>query len=83
MLQQLVSLLGAIMVLGAYVAYQRGIMGRESRWYNFLNFAGAALLTWIALEDRRWGFVLLEATWALLSLGPLIRPPRRTPAKSG
>lgn len=74
MLYQLISLLGAAMVLGAYVAYQRGLMGRESRWYNFLNFAGAALLTVVALEDRRWGFVILEAAWALLSLGPLLKP---------
>lgn len=74
MLYQLISLLGAAMVLGAYVAYQRGLMGRESRWYNFLNFAGATLLTVVALEDRRWGFVILEAAWALLSLGPLLKP---------
>ena len=83
MLLQLVSLVGALMVLGAYVAYQRGIMGRESRLYNFLNFAGALLLTWVALEDRRWGFVLLEGAWALLSLAPLIRPPSQPPLKIG
>ena len=73
MLLQLMSLVGALMVLGAYFAYQRGIMGRESRWYNALNFFGAALLTWVALEDRRWGFVLLEGAWALLSLAPMLR----------
>lgn len=72
MLLQLVSFAGAIMVLGAYFAYQRGLMGRESRWYNALNFFGAALLTWVALADRRWGFVLLEASWAILSLGPML-----------
>ena len=74
MLYQLISLLGAGMVLGAYFAYQRGLMGREGRWYNFLNFAGAALLAVVALEDRRWGFVILEVVWALLSLGPLLKP---------
>jgi hypothetical protein len=73
MLLQLISLAGALMVLGAYFAYQRGLMGREDRWYNLLNFLGAALLTWVALADRRWGFVLLESAWAVLSLGPLLR----------
>lgn len=73
MLHQLISLLGALMVLGAYAALQRGWLRPENRWYNVLNFAGAALLTWVALEDGRWGFVLLEGAWALLSLVPLLR----------
>ena len=61
------------MVLAAYFAYQRGWMGRENRWYNALNLVGSLLLTWVALVDRRWGFVLLEGAWALLSLPALLR----------
>jgi hypothetical protein len=75
MAYQIASLIGAALVLAAYVAYQRGIMGRESRWYNLMNTVGAALLTWVALADRRWGFVLLEGSWTILSLIPLLRPP--------
>jgi hypothetical protein len=74
MLYQLTSLLGAAMILYAYLAYQRGRMGREDRRYNLLNFLGSALLTWIATVDRRWGFIVLEGSWALLSLWPLLRP---------
>ncbi|AHG89849.1 hypothetical protein J421_2312 [Gemmatirosa kalamazoonensis] len=74
MLYQLVSLVGAAMILAAYVAYQRGRMGREDTLYNLLNFAGSGLLTWIAAVDRRWGFIILEGSWALLSLWPLLRP---------
>lgn len=76
MLYQLVSLAGAALILAAYVAYQRGWMGREQRLYNALNFVGSALLAWVAVVDRRWGFILLEGAWALLSLPALIRPPR-------
>ena len=76
MRDQLIALAGALMVLAAYFAYQRGWMGREDRWYNALNFVGSSLLTWVALVDRRWGFVLLEAVWAVLSLPGLIRSPR-------
>ena len=76
MLYQLVSLIGAAMILAAYVAYQRGRLGREHRLYNALNFAGSALLTWIAVADQRWGFIILEGSWALLSLWPLIVPPK-------
>jgi len=74
MLYQLVSLVGAAMILAAYVAYQRGRMGREDALYNLLNFVGSGLLTWIAAVDRRWGFIILEGSWALLSLWPLLRP---------
>ena len=66
------------MILAAYVAYQRGWLGREHRSYNALNFVGSAILAWIAIADRRWGFIVLESSWALLSLAPLLRrtPPR-------
>jgi len=76
MLYQLVSLAGAAMILAAYVAYQRNVMGKEDRLYNLLNFVGSGLLTWIAAVDRRWGFILLEGSWALLSLWPLLRTPK-------
>ncbi|GJG87343.1 hypothetical protein tb265_25240 [Gemmatimonadetes bacterium T265] len=73
---QLASLVGAVMILAAYVAYQRGGLGREHRRYNALNFVGSAILAWVAVVDRRWGFIVLEGSWALLSLPPLLRPPR-------
>ncbi len=76
MLYQLASLAGAAMILAAYVAYQRGWLGREHRSYNLLNFVGSAILAWIAVADRRWGFIVLEASWALLSLPPLLRRTR-------
>lgn len=73
MLNQLIALVGALLVLGAYLALQRGWMAREERVYNAMNFVGAALLTWVAIEDRRVGFILLEGAWALLSLPGTIR----------
>jgi len=77
MFLQIVSVVGAIMVLGAYLAHQTGKMGREDRLYSLLNFVGAALLAWVATIDQRWGFIALEVIWALISLPPLIRPRRR------
>jgi len=72
MLLQLISLVGAAMVLLAYMGYQRGWMSREQRGYNLLNFVGSSLLAWVAIVDRRWGFIALEVIWALLSLPPLL-----------
>ena len=65
---QLVSLLGAALILAAYVGLQRGWLPRESRLYNALNFVGSGLLTYVAIKDRRMGFIILEAAWALLSV---------------
>jgi hypothetical protein len=72
---QIVSLLGAALILAGYVALQRAWLPRESRAYNALNFVGSALLTYVAVKDRRVGFIILEAAWALLSLPGMIRKP--------
>lgn len=80
---QAVSVAGAVMVLIAYATLQQGILTREDRWFNLLNFVGAALLGWIAVVDRRWGFILLEVAWALLSLPPLLRGKRSPESKRG
>ncbi len=74
---QVVSLSGAILVLIGYAALQRGWLQRDDRWFNLLNFVGSALLAWIAILDRQWGFILLEVAWALLSIPPLLRRAER------
>ena len=79
MLNQLIAGIGAALVLAGYFALQRGWVEREARSYNAMNFFGAALLTWVAVADGRWGFIVLEGVWALLSLPGLLRrnPPAR------
>lgn len=73
MLYQLVSLVGAALVLAGFAALQAGRLDRTDRLFNALNFFGSALLTWVAVADRRWGFIALEGIWALLSLVPLLK----------
>jgi hypothetical protein len=73
MLYQAISLIGAVLVLSGYVALQRGWLSGEDRLFNLLNFVGAGLLTWVAVVDRRIGFIILEGAWALLSLPGVIR----------
>jgi hypothetical protein len=77
MVVQVMSLVGAAMVLGAYLGLQRGWLAADGRLFNLLNVVGAGMLTWVAIEDRRVGFILLEGAWALLSLPGAIRGPRR------
>jgi len=78
MVFQILSILGAAMVLFAYAANQRGRMTRDDVWYNVLNLVGSTLLTIVAVMDRRIGFILLEGLWAIFSIPPLLA--RRSPS---
>src|SRR6185436_8804991 len=49
---QILSILGAAMVLFAYAANQRGRLTRDDTWYNVLNLVGSTLLTIVAVIDR-------------------------------
>lgn len=70
---QIVSTTGAALVLVAFAGLQRGWMSREDRSFNLLNFVGSLLLGWVAVVDGRWGFIMLEFIWALLSVPPLLK----------
>lgn len=76
MLNQLLSVAGSLLVLGAYFALQRGRLASDSRAYNALNFVGAGLMTWVAIAEWQLGFILLEGSWALLSAPGMIRGAR-------
>jgi hypothetical protein len=71
MFYQIISVAGAIMILIAYAGNQRGWLDKSRPAYNLLNLLGSALLAWIAIVDRRLGFIFLETAWALLSIPPL------------
>ena len=73
MLFQLLSLAGAVLVLIAFIALQLGRMEREDVAFNVLNFFGSAALAWVAIVDHRLGFIVLEVSWAIFSLVPLLR----------
>lgn len=75
MITQLISVLGAVLILAAYFAFQRGWLGRAHRAYHAINFIGAALLTVVAVLEWQVGFIILEGSWALLSLPGTLRPP--------
>lgn len=70
---QILSVIGAALILGAYAANQRGWTGPEGVSYNVMNLVGALLLLWVAVEDRRMGFIILEAVWAAITVPALWR----------
>jgi hypothetical protein len=69
---QIISILGALAILGAYVANQFRFIGPSNISYSVMNFIGSAVLTVIAVIEVQWGFILLEAVWALVSLWGII-----------
>ena len=75
---QLISLVGAFLVLLAYLANSKDWLNPQDTTYNLLNLAGGLLLFWVALVDRRAGFMVLELTWALIAVPPLLKPGKRT-----
>jgi hypothetical protein len=71
-MDQLVQVVGALLILIAYAAAQFGTMSPHSRAYLTLNLVGAAILAVLAAIESLWGFLLLEFFWAAVSLWSLI-----------
>jgi hypothetical protein len=72
-MDQLVSFVGAFLVLGAYGGQQLRRVDSAGWLYSALNLAGAGLLTLAAWQLGQWGFVLLEGVWTVVSAGALLR----------
>jgi hypothetical protein len=72
MVVQAISVIGALLILGAFAANLLRWMKTSNLWYSLLNFVGSAILMVIAIIDQQYGFILLEGTWALVSLWGII-----------
>lgn len=72
-MNQLVQVVGALLILSAFAATQFGAMDPHSRIYLGLNVAGSAILAVLAWEERQWGFLLLETVWAAVSVWGLVQ----------
>ena len=71
-----VQILGASLVLAAFVLSQRGLLDSRSSAYLVPNLVGSAALAVDAALGREWGFLLLEGAWALVSAGSLYEKSR-------
>lgn len=83
MVLQILSVIGALMVLSAYAMIQGGIWRELDAGYLALNIIGSLLLGIVAIADQRVGFILLEFAWAALGLVGVVRAIKRgSPAPS-
>jgi hypothetical protein len=73
MVGQLLQIVGALMLLGAFAGAQLRLLRPDAFPYLILNLLGSALLAVLAYIEQQWGFLLLEGVWALVSLWSVLR----------
>ncbi len=82
-MEQLVQIVGAILILVAYAGAQAGRLDQRSISYLVLNLVGSAILAVLAAIEGQPGFLLLESVWAVVSLGSLVSELRGADPEAG
>lgn len=63
---------GAVLILAGYTLGQLRVLDQHSVLYLVLNLVGSFVLAVIAWVDERWGFLLLEGVWSIVSAISLV-----------
>jgi hypothetical protein len=82
-MDQVIQVIGALLILAGFAAAQFGWLRVDSRAYLLVNLVGSAILAYLAWDQSQWGFLLLETVWALVSLWSLWRVYRGLPVAGG
>ena len=61
-----------MLILAGYTLGQLRVLDQHSLVYLVLNLVGSFVLAVIALVDDRWGFLLLEGVWSIVSAISLV-----------
>jgi hypothetical protein len=70
---QAVQIVGALIILGAFIGNQRFRLSSNSVSYLLANAVGSAILAIVAAVGGDLGFLLLEGVWAIVSFMSLAR----------
>ena len=80
-MEQLVQVIGALLILTAFAAAQFGRLDQRSVSYLILNLVGSVILAVLAAVEEQLGFLLLESIWAIVSAWSLFEELR--PSNAG
>jgi hypothetical protein len=69
----ILQVVGALLILAAFVATQADRLSQHSVTYLGLNVVGSVILAGLALHTENWGFLLLEAVWTVVSAYGLVQ----------
>lgn len=72
-METLIELIGAALILSAFILAQMGRLETASMTYLVLNFFGAGTLATVAAIDGDTGFLLLEGVWTAFSAYSIAR----------
>ncbi len=72
-MESLIEILGAVLLLSAFVLAQSGRLRTASPTYLLLNLVGSGILAFVAAVDGDLGFLLLEGVWAGVSGYAVVR----------
>ena len=70
----LIHIIGAVLVLTAFVLAQACVVRPAARSYLVLNLVGASVLAVDAYIGEQRGLLLLEGVWAIIAAWGLVRP---------
>jgi len=68
-----IGIIGATLVLVAFVLEQKKIWNSEMLKYDLVNFLGSATLVYYGILIKGYPFVVLNSVWALVSLYDVIK----------
>jgi hypothetical protein len=72
MVEQILQLVGALLVLTGFTLAQMRRLDPQSLVYLLVNSVGAGILAVLAFVEQQWGFFLLEGVWTLVSVAGLV-----------
>jgi hypothetical protein len=70
---QAVQIVGSLLILIPFILSIRGHLQVRGWYYLGSNLIGSATLAIDAAFGRQWGFLLLEAVWAIVSAGTIVK----------
>ena len=70
---EILSYIGMILILSAFLLETRNVLGSKDRIYLILMAVGSGLLAIRALLIYEWAFLVLEVIWCLAAIMAIVK----------